>query len=656
MRLTLPLLFLLFLFSSAQPVRITVGMRLPDMPALSNDDTVSYLEDLYRRSVEYDQKLKILEDMWSRSPDPAIDHTALDNLRIKRQALESAISKFQTVKDEYISSLRVLPTSRTSSAIAYDTQSAIRNLIIRIAETKQNLDLLVPALSKYYPDYFFLERSMQETRAFNALISRAISSLSDLAKLGFYLFSSPLFEFGYVNVGEEQMLKFRRTLWIYTENIQGILYLDIPGAVYAPIYAPAPLDDFKFCSGGMSRCYSFVSDCLFDSLGNLYYAYWYITPLCPYPCTRSDYFKMIGQPVSFPSVKWDLKVDPSCQAYNYTDYDGRPVFRACDPYNDARFCSHSLPAVLIEWKFTLMKFLMRLSGICPNEESEPFWEDGRIRDNGTTFYQEYYKNVLCTCNASPPEDFWFDQCGFTSDYWFSSTVECKLQLVGPPDPCDTSSGACPLLLPLPQIPLGIRDRCATTGGHYQRSPVPAPVPVAPPDFLPDEYKDLANKVNQLNRYLYDLDNELDRYPYVITLPYTDYDVSTSPDVALAPDTLISPDISLDPDIELSPQPVPLYQPDIQIVVDTITLAPHINWLISQEVQTATGMIDAIVSALPDTTDECKAQESMMYANLDDLKNVLIGSYKGIAVVFGFTSAVFASASILRVFLYLRRRF
>ncbi len=709
MRLTLPLLFLLFLFSfsfAQETVRIKLGMRIPDMPTTSNADAIFFLQSLLQSSQQYDATLKILEDMWSRSPD--IDQTALGDLRMKRQALENAIESFRSAEEKYVSFLLGGSLAVSTTAVAYDTQFAIRQLMLATAETIESLRSFLPNLSEYFPDHssilkkFLNLQVLNDTIAFNTLASRLLSSLSDLSKLGFYFFTSPLLDFGYVNLVEEDMLRLHRMMDIYVENIQGILELDIPGLVRFPL-SPAvfdfPFSNLSICQFGSSRCYYVSGDCLFDSLGNLVYGYMYIGRQEPYPYLRSQYLQSQGLPVKFPNVDISVNLGPGCQICDVSG-GGSIACRPCDTSDLWYGLRNSLPFVLLDWKLKVLKHVLAMV-YCLNPEADPYYAEVAgpppttcdcVGSTGLNQYGVIYPSVDCswcgvncpvcefkknltyrtameytatlssgvyyTCSLSEqPSDFWISPCKVGTDGYFKAGIDCKLQGVYTPREAGT------IALPLPDFRLSKKNCAGIASWEYKRvvppfDPYvyPEPDPLPPPDQLSDEDKKLVNDINALNRFAYELQKELLRYPYVISIPYIDLAVSSFPDTAISSTTLLSPDIVISPDIAFSPFFVPLLNGDIQVVFDTTTLVPYINWLLSEEARAATGLIDAVIPYLPDTTDECKAQEGMMYANFDDLKDVLVGSYKGIAIVFGFTSAIFASASILRVFLYLRRRF
>jgi hypothetical protein len=205
----------LFLFGLGFPASVVYDAKL-QMPKVDNFSTIQYLEYLYERSQSFSNSLEILERMWANSPD--VDYGKLDNFRIKKQAYQSALSEFASAKNAYIDFIQN-PRSYSTFHPAMDMQSKLRALVISQLELKQSIEVVVPALRELYPDLFYLKNSANNTRLFNRLLSGLLSSVSEITKLGFRVLFNPLFEFGYVNLVENQSLLIRRLLYLQWKSV-----------------------------------------------------------------------------------------------------------------------------------------------------------------------------------------------------------------------------------------------------------------------------------------------------------------------------------------------------------------------------------------------------------------------------------------------------
>jgi hypothetical protein len=111
------------------------------------------------------------------------------------------------------------PRSYSTFHPAMDMQSKLRALVLHQLELKQSIEVVVPALRELYPDLFYLKNSANNTRLFNRLLSGLLSSVSEITKLGFRVLFNPLFEFGYVNLVENQSLLLRRLLYLQWKSV-----------------------------------------------------------------------------------------------------------------------------------------------------------------------------------------------------------------------------------------------------------------------------------------------------------------------------------------------------------------------------------------------------------------------------------------------------
>jgi len=144
-----------------------------------------------------------------------------------------------------------------------------------------------------------------------------------------------------------------------------------------------------------------------------------------------------------------------------------------------------------------------------------------------------------------------------------------------------------------------------------------------------------------------------------------------------PQVEVSPDLlpQLDPDTLVKPLPMPaprrfivrpstplpskcspyvspdiLPVPEVEVVVEISPeeeLIPAINWLLTQEVVSVVSLTNTLEDALPNR-NRCKEQERMLYANFDELRDLIFYSFVGLASIFGFISALLVSMSIFEL--------
>ncbi len=163
------------------------------MPSSTYDETLQVLEDMWQRSNDYYNQL--LEDMWERSiqVDPSDVSTLGDTLNKMRMDIDELRSIYQQADPDLRSALyRVYPD------LLYD----IRTITTTTAKIHSSAYNPVPLPYGY-------ARTVAVTDGFNALLRRLVSSLPSLAaSVPFFLFNTIL-EFGYVNLGEDQLDLYR---------------------------------------------------------------------------------------------------------------------------------------------------------------------------------------------------------------------------------------------------------------------------------------------------------------------------------------------------------------------------------------------------------------------------------------------------------------
>jgi hypothetical protein len=205
----------LFLFGLGFPASVVYTAKL-QMPKVDNDAVVQYLNYLYERSSSLSNSLEILERVWANSPD--VDYGKLDNFRIKKQAYQTALSEFASAKQRYIDFIQN-PRSYSTFHPAMDMESKLMALVISQLELKQSIEVVAPALRALYPDLFYTSQAVNNTRVFNRLVSGFLSSVSEIARLGFNVLFNPLLEFGYVDLLEGQLSFLRYLLYLQWKSV-----------------------------------------------------------------------------------------------------------------------------------------------------------------------------------------------------------------------------------------------------------------------------------------------------------------------------------------------------------------------------------------------------------------------------------------------------
>jgi hypothetical protein len=161
------------------------------------------------------------------------------------------------------------------------------------------------------------------------------------------------------------------------------------------------------------------------------------------------------------------------------------------------------------------------------------------------------------------------------------------------------------------------------------SPLPLPFPLPLGDPLP----------------------KIEVYPEIV--PLLDPDTLIQPLRIPSPQRFIvrpsvRPDVEVPPDVDFEFPP----DPEIEVVVEISPeeLISPINWIITQEIASTAPLTDAISEAIRDYTspDRCKEQEQMLYANFDELRDLIFYSFVGLASIFGFISALLVSMSIFEL--------
>jgi hypothetical protein len=244
----------LFLFGLGFSASVVYEAKL-QMPKVSNDDVIQYLNYLYERSLAFSDSLEILERMWERSNN--VDYVQLEDFRMKKQAYQSALSEFVSAKNAYIDFIKN-PRSYSTLQPTTDLQTKLRNLVLRQLELKQSIEVIAPALRALYPDLFYTSQAVNNTRVFNRLVSGFLSSVSEIARLGFNVLFNPLLEFGYVDLLEVQLSFLRYLLYLQWRSVQhsGLLGIDfiVPNG-----FNPSLLPDLSQLPQIGSPCYYSVS-------------------------------------------------------------------------------------------------------------------------------------------------------------------------------------------------------------------------------------------------------------------------------------------------------------------------------------------------------------------------------------------------------------
>jgi hypothetical protein len=641
--------FLLFCFSfSFARVSVVVAPTL-DIPQVSNDEVIYYLEYLLQKSSQFDDTLTMLERMWANSPD--VEHTALDNFRARKQAFESALNSAKSAVRAYEDYLQ---NPSASLQVPRDTQSAIRNLVIRISETKQSMELLEPALAQLYPDLFYVQRSMNETRAFNTLLTRLLARTSDISALAFRFLSiwmNPLLDFEQVNLTEDQILRLRRLLYLQVKQLRGFIdllpALDFSGLPFPDTFIPPSL--LQPCASGQFGCFGFRSDCLYDSMGNLVYANYAIFPLSSpssvcYACTSfTSCVSVISSDGSCTSPLLasifgiDFGSSPKLVAHFYkamvfgallrTVYFpfyplpiGSNLGMVCEtcggPKNvDLVGCSNLPPTI------------GNLSSAANPDGSACYVSDGVVHCKihpctHTKVLQNNYKVITNDC-------FGLIAVPFSTVYDCSIDIQCFLEFQNVPDPYVRFD------LPVPD---------------FGSPPFPADVVEYQriQQAVGDDVADLARWGETVKKLR--TKEQVVPLPEIQTRPYIEVSPDTLPELSPAPDTLI------DPSISVSPTPIPIPLPpdldtdpyvDVSLDLSPQELIPYVSYLLTQEAVQPVALINQIEKSL-DLDNDCQTQEQMLYANFEGMKDLLVQSFVGLALIFGFISAILVSMSIFEL--------
>jgi len=640
--------FLLFCFSfSFARVSVVVAPIL-DIPQVSDDIVVNYLEHLLQRSLQFDNTLTMLEQMWANSPD--VEHTVLDSFRIRKKAFEDALNSAKSAVRAYEDYLQ---NPSTSLQVPRDTQSAIRNLVIRIAETKQSMELLEPALAQLYPDLFYVQRSMNETRAFNTLLTRllALARTSDISALAFRFLSiwmNPLLEFEQVNLTEDQILRLRRLLYLQVKQLRGFIdllpALDFSGLPFPDISGLPSL--LQPCIGGQTQCFGSYSDCLYDSMGNLVYANYAIFPLSSpssvcYACTNFMNCTSVISSDGSCSVPLgsifgiDFASSPGLVAHFYKGlvFDAllKTVYFPFDPLpigsNLGMVCETcgGFKNVDVVGCSNLPPTIGNLSSAANPDGTPCYISDGFVHCKihpctRTKVSSHSYRVITNGC-------FGLVAVPFATVYDCSIDVQCFLEFQNVPDPYVRFD------LPVPD---------------FGSPPFPADVVEYQriQQAVGDDVADIVRWVETVKKLR--TKEQVVPLPEIQTQPYIEVSPDTLPELAPAPDTLI------DPSISVSPTPIPIPLPpdldtdpyiDVSLDLSPQELIPYINYLLTQEAVQPIALINQIEDSLD---NDCQTQEQMLYANFEGMKDLLVQSFVGLALIFGFISAILVSMSIFEL--------
>jgi hypothetical protein len=650
----------LFLFGLGFSASVVYSAKL-QMPKVDNDDVVRYLNNLYERSSSLSNSLEILERMWERSNN--IDYVQLEDFRMKKQAYQSALSEFADAKQRYMEFIQN-PRSYSTLQPATDLQTKLRNLVLRQLELKQSIEVVAPALRALYPDLFYTSQAVNNTRLFNRLLSGFLSSVSQIAKLGFNVLFNPLLEFGYVNLVEGQSLLIRRLLYFQWKSVNhsglGVGFI-IPNG-----FSPSLLPDLsnlpeigQRCPAVprlvSSTCYDIYAVCErgrlvgYKMVANSDWSpyYWDPDPFRPYgsgnvlPVLQgvsgdpprglggvlAGYYLqyssasfplpfMSGAPVGYHGTGYTLYLSRLVSTW-YCDPAMDDYLSVCNNYytRDAR-CDYIPPHDCGKWRYT---------------------------------YDPCY---VCTCDVQI--QYVVDNC-FHSRVPEGYTGNCSCRRVCEFDPENPATHPRTIALPMPNIPRVHPPNSSPSVPEYD------PLPPNFDDLTDDEKGEICRTVSRVLPFR-DFSPYLNPFPLPLgDVPY----IEVSPDLLpqLDPDTLIKPlpmpaprrfivRPSTPSPSRCSPyvSPDTTFIPEVEVVVEISPeeeLIPSINWLLTQEVVSVVSLTDAIEKALPNR-DKCREQERMLYANFDGLRDLIFYSFVGLASIFGFISALLVSMSIFEL--------
>ena len=591
----------LFLFGLGFPASVVYEAKL-QMPKASNDAVVQYLNYLYERSSSLSNSLEILERMWANSPD--VDYGKLDNFRIKKQAYQSALSEFASAKQRYMDFIQN-PRSYSTLQPATDLQTKLRNLVLRQLELKQSMETVVPALRALYPDLFYTSQAVNNTRVFNRLVSGFLSSVSQIVKLGFSVLFNPLLEFGYVDLLEGQLSFLRYLLYLQWRSVNhsglGIDFI-VPNG-----FNPSFLPDISALPQIGSPCYYTVS----------------VRSACYELQTVCANGRVVGYSY-FPLMDWS--------PYSYGNPLRVPTGILIDVPRHPRYpWAWEYGPGGLAWVFHSHYFYYLDATIpIPVRQDSPVY-----KFNPYPINEYYVAPPLYSISRSP--GYWhyvYDPC---------IVCTCQIRLVLIIDNCfnyrapSASGGFC-----------SCRRVCKfdveNPATHSQEIPLPAPSPSVRPSPSPFPFP----------LPMGDPLPKIDIYPEVLPQLYPDTLIQPLP--VPSPRRFIvrpsvRPDVEVPPGVDFEFPPAP----EIGIVVDFSPeneLIPTINWIISQEITSVVSITNTLVDALEDAIltnrDRCREQEEMLYANFDELRDLIFYSFVGLASIFGFISALLVSMSIFEL--------
>ncbi|MCC6063711.1 MAG: hypothetical protein LM570_04185 [Thermocrinis sp.] len=641
------------------------------MPKVDNDAVVQYLNYLYERSLALSDSLEILERMWEMSKN--VDYVQLEDFRMKKQAYQSALSEFASAKDVYTDFIQN-PRSYSTLQPATDLQTKLRNLVLRQVELKQSIEVIAPALRALYPDLFYLKNSVNNTRLFNRLLSGFLSSVSQIVKLGFNVLFNPLLEFGYVNLVEEQTLLIRRLLYLQWKSVNhsGLGF----GIIVPNGFNPSLLPDLSNLPEigqpcppvprlVSSTCYDIYAVCergLLVGYKTVPNSDW--SPYHWYP----DYF------------------DPHHFGNLLTVPHG---LSGDDPRSPKFLYVSSLAGVLVSYQFHYANAAFPLpfqsdapvyiagNGNAPwgPNDTNAWWCDSSLysyyskcfgQDGNPYLVCEYIPPFDCgqwhfsydpcyVCNCSSVVSFVVDNC-FHTHFGPVLSGQCSCRKVCEFDWDNPATYPKEIILPWPNIP-----RARPPDSPSLSVPEYNPLPPNFDDLTDDEKGEICRTVSQ-TLPLRDLSPYLNPFPLPLgDVPY----IEVSPDLLpqLDPDTLIQPlpipspqRFIVRPSTPFPSRCSPYVSPDtisipaVEVVVEIFPeeeLIPAINWLITQEVVSVVSLTNTLQDALPNS-DKCREQEQMLYANFDELRNLIFYSFVGLASIFGFISALLVSMSIFEL--------
>jgi len=585
----------LFLFGLGFPASVVYDAKL-QMPKVDNDAVVQYLNYLYEKSLALSDSLEILERMWQRTLEV---EGKLDDFRMSKQAYQSALSEFTSAKDVYTDFIQN-PRSYSTLQPATDLQTKLRNLVLRQLELKQSIEVVAPALRALYPDLFYTSQAVNNTRVFNRLVSGFLSSVSEITKLGFNVLFNPLLEFGYVDLLEGQLSFLRYLLYLQWRSVQhSNLFFD----VITPLgFNPSLLPDISTLPQIGSPCYYTVS---------VRSACYEVRAVCAN-----------GRVVGYsyvPLMDWSpysnenpLRVPVGI----LVDVPRHPIYPWAWEYGPDG----------LAWIFHSYYFYY-LDATIPI----PVREDSPVYYFNPYPLEEYY--------VAPPEYSIMRSPGYWHYVYDPCIVcTCQIRLVLLADNCFNF-----------RAPSGYGGSCScrrvckfdveNPATHPKEIPLPAPSPSVRPSPSPSPL------------------------PLVDPLPKIEVSPETLPQ--LDPDTLIQPlpipspqrfivRPSVRPEVEVPPGVDFEFPPDPEIEV-VVEISPEelispINWIITQEITSVAPFTDAINEAIRDYTspDRCREQEQMLYANFDELRDLILYSFVGLASIFGFISAILVSMSIFEL--------